>query len=105
MATTPHAAVPLAPTLGQAIDASPNLTSLAQRLAQSQARWAAVRASVPQAMHDAVWPGPLDAEGWTLLVANASIAAKMRHLVPRLAVDLRDHGWPELPIRIRVRSP
>ncbi len=49
-------------------------------------------------------PGPVDAEGWSLLAANASVAAKLRHLQPRLEQALRDGGWPVPLVRIKVVS-
>jgi hypothetical protein len=39
-----------------------------------------------------------------LLASNAAVAAKLRHLLPRLAEALRLRGFRELPIRVRVRS-
>jgi hypothetical protein len=49
--------------------------------------------------------GPIDDAGWSLLASNAAVAAKLRHLLPRLTDTLRQQGWPELPIRVHIRTP
>jgi hypothetical protein len=51
-----------------------------------------------------VRPGPLDAEGWTLLAANTAVAAKLRQLQPRLEETLLEHGWPAGSLRIKVQA-
>ena len=55
------------------------------------------------ALMASVQPGPLDEDGWSLLVANAAVAAKLRHLLPRLEADaealqadLDARLWPRL---------
>jgi len=48
--------------------------------------------------------GPVDEEAWSLLVANASVAAKLRQLRPRLEERLRERGWQVSSIRIKVQS-
>ena len=42
-----------------------------------------VRPLLPAALARHVRPGPVDAEGWSLLAANAGVAAKLRHHVGR----------------------
>ncbi len=96
--------VPLPQTLAGALARSESLAGLASRLAESDARHAAVSPLLPEALAREVRPGPIDDEGWSLLVSNAAVAAKLRHLLPRLAEELRSRGWGDLPIRVRVRA-
>jgi hypothetical protein len=49
-----------------------------------------------------VQPGPIDEAGWSLLVANAAVAAKLRQLAPRFEERLREAGHPVAAIRIKV---
>jgi hypothetical protein len=51
-----------------------------------------------------VKPGPVDGEGWSLLAANASVAAKLRQLKPRFEDMLRDAGWSMTSVRIKVSA-
>jgi broad-specificity NMP kinase len=46
----------------------------------------------------------VDEQGWSLLAANAAVAAKLRQLQPRLEDRLRDRGWQVSAIRIKVQS-
>jgi len=96
--------VPLGLPLARALDRNASLVSLAQRLEQSNARYAAITLYLPQGLRAEVRPGPIDDEGWTLLVSNAAVAAKLRHLLPRLADTLRAQGWPERSIRVHIRA-
>jgi hypothetical protein len=45
----------------------------------------------------------MDEDGWSLLCANAAIAAKLRQLVPHLEQRLREVGQPVTAIRIKVQ--
>jgi len=87
-----------------ALAQSEPLARLAQRLAGSQQRFAAILPCLPASLASQVRPGPLDDEGWSLLAANAAVAAKLRHLQPRLEEVLRQRGWQGNPIRIKVQS-
>jgi len=42
--------------------------------------------------------------GWSLLAANAAVAAKLRQLQPRLEEIVREKGWPVSMIRVKVES-
>jgi hypothetical protein len=59
---------------------------------------------MPLALRESVRAGPLDDEGWSLLVDNAAAAAKLRQMLPELAAELLAKGWQELPIRLRVQA-
>ena len=59
----------------------------------SNARFDAVSsAACPPALAPHVKPGPVDDEGWSLLAANAAVAAKLRQLQPRLEDALARAG-------------
>ena len=101
--TSRPAAVPLPEPLAGALARHGGLADLTARLARSQACFDALRGDLPEPLRDAVQPGPIDDTGWTRLGANAAVAAKLRHLLPRLEASLRARGTPALPIRIRIR--
>jgi hypothetical protein len=97
-AATPPATRPIAESLSR--DGS--LGSLLARVRASEARLQDLRGIVPRELHDRLRAGPLDDEGWTLLAANAAVAAKLRHLLPMIVEGLRDKGWGDLPVRVKV---
>jgi hypothetical protein len=96
---------PSALHLQDALARSAPLNQLRQRLRDSNARFEALRGALPPALAPHVRPGPLDAEGWTLLAANGAVAAKLRQLQPRLEAALLDSGWPAAALRIKVHTP
>ena len=98
------ASVPLPVSLAGAMAASDRLTSLAARLRESEQRFAAVAALLPDHLARELRPGPIDDEGWSLLASNAAVAAKLRHLVPRLNQELHSRAFRDLPIRVRLRA-
>ena len=96
--------VPDALRLQDALLQSEPLALLRERIRDSKARFEAVKACIPSAMLAHVQPGPVDEAGWSLLVANASVAAKLRQCVPRLEEALKNQGWPPSVIRIKVQA-
>ena len=59
--------------------------------------------AIPQALPD--YPADKDlGDGWTLLAANAAVAAKLRQWLPRLDSALAAKGRQGSAIRIRVQS-
>lgn len=91
-------------TVSEALRRSAPLTQLRARLQESADRFEAIRGALPGALARHVRPGPIDEEGWSLLVANAAVAAKLRQIKPHLESLLREQGWQVSSIRIRVQS-
>lgn len=89
-------------SIDAALQASAPLARLRESLRDSNARFDAIRAAIPRAMLGHVTPGPVDAEGWSLLARNAAVAAKLRQLGPRFEALLREAGWPQQALRIKV---
>ena len=87
-----------------ALGRSAPLARLQQLLRESQARLDAIRPVLPGPLAQHVKAGPIDENGWSLLVANAAVAAKLRQLQPRLEEVLRARGWQVTSIRIKVQS-
>lgn len=98
------ASVPAPVSLGRALDDSASLAGLARRLRESQQRFEAIAVLLPEALAREMRPGPIDDEGWSVLVSNAAVAAKLRHLLPRLNEALEARSFRSLPIRVRVRG-
>jgi hypothetical protein len=98
------ASVPLPVSLHSAIQASDSLTSLAARLRESEQRLAAINPLLPDTLARELRPGPIDDEGWSVLVSNAAVAAKLRQLLPRLSEELKARSFRDLPIRVRLRA-
>lgn len=101
---TMHRSVPDALTIRDVLQRSGPLERLQQRLADSRTRFDAVFSCLPAALTPFVSAGPVDDLGWTLLARNASVAAKLRQLQPRLEATLRQRGWQVTAIRIHVQS-
>lgn len=100
----PPPVTPNALGIEQALQQSAPLVRLRQLMRDSNARFDAIRPSLPAAMAAHVKPGPVDDAGWSLLAANASVAAKLRQLQPRLEDVLRERGWQVNAIRVKVQS-
>jgi hypothetical protein len=94
----PAAALPVA----EAMRASQPLSRLVDRLRESNAMFATILPLLPAALAASVRAGPLDETGWSLLAANAAVAAKLRQLVPRFEEGLRERGHAVAAIRIKV---
>ena len=99
----PAQAQPALP-LADAMRSSKPLALLAERLRESKRRFDCIAPVLPNALAAHARPGPVDEHGWTLLAANAAVAAKLRQLVPLFVARLAEHGFAELPLRVRIRS-
>lgn len=88
--------------LTHALQRSAPLAHLQTQIRDSNARFEAIRASLPATLALHLKPGPVDEAGWSLLAANAAVAAKLRQLQPRLEEQLRQRGWTVNTIRVKV---
>ena len=95
---------PNALRIEEALSRSAPLAHLQRLLQESNARFDAIRTSLPPTLALHVKPGPVDAEGWSLLAANSAVASKLRQLQPRLEQALRARGWQVTSIRVKVQS-
>jgi hypothetical protein len=104
MSAKPTPITPNALSIAEALRASAPLASLRDALRESNARFQAIKPALPGALAAHVKPGPVDAEGWSLLAANGSVAAKLRQLTPRFEILLREAGWNMTAVRIKIAS-
>jgi hypothetical protein len=100
----PPPVTPDALRIEQALAQSAPLARLQVLMRDSHARFEAIRSGMPGALAAHVRPGPVDENGWSLLAANAAVAAKLRQLQPRLEDLLRERGWEVSAIRVKVQS-
>lgn len=99
MATTLPPALPLS----QVLTENAALQRLTQRLRESNQRFEVATRALPLALRQQLRAGPVDEDGWTLLVSNAAVAAKLRQLLPRIEQQLRDAGYGDKRVRIHLR--
>ncbi|MFG6468616.1 DciA family protein [Roseateles sp. BYS87W] len=92
--------VPAPTPLSQALQSHAGLRALTERLQASERRLALIRRAMPGTLSPHIEAGPLDEECWTVLVANAAVAAKLRQLLPRLESALNQAGYPQ---RMRIK--
>ena len=88
--------------MAEALSHSAPLASLLKRIQESEDRFSLLRADLPGTLATQITPGPLDDTGWTLLARNGAAAAKLKQCLPRLQTLLRDRGWADVPIRVKV---
>lgn len=88
----------------EAMAQSSTLASLMQISRQSQACLAAIQPLLPPGLAGLVKAGPVDAQGWCLLVPHNAAGAKLRQLLPALTAHLRSHSLPIEHIRVKVMS-
>ncbi len=81
---------------------SPVLARLAQQGQESKRWFDTVKFLLPEAIRQAVKPGPIDNTVWCLLAENAAIAARLRQLLPIILAQLAAQGTEINAIRVRV---
>jgi len=89
--------------LADALQASEPLARLAERMRESKRRFDCIEPVLPNDLAAHARPGPVDGHGWTLLAANPAVAAKLRQLVPLFVARLAEHGFADLPLRVKVQ--
>jgi hypothetical protein len=102
--TAPMPAPPPRPStpIEAVLASSEALTRLSDRLRRSNACFESIAPLLPAALRTQVRPGPIDDEGWALLVPHAAAAAKLRQVLPALEAHLRAAGAGPLAIRVRI---
>lgn len=100
----PAPAVPGALPITEAVGKSMPLALLLRRLDDSARRHAAMLPCLPATLAPHVDASPVDATGWTLVAANANVAAKLRHLQPRIEARLVECGFAAVALKIKVRA-
>jgi hypothetical protein len=95
---------PFTRPIAEALGANNALGQLMERLRESQDRYTTIVPALPPALRAWVRPGMLDEEGWSLVVPNTAVAAKLRQSVPTLAQVLAEAGWPAIALRVKVQS-
>ena len=89
-------------SFSQAIDNSPSLARLADRVRESSDLLKTVELLLPSTMRAAVKAGPIDGQIWCLLVSGNAAAAKVRQLVPSIQTRLQANGHNITSIRLKV---
>jgi hypothetical protein len=99
-----NATRPTSPTVSfsQAIDNSPSLARLADRVRESSNLLKNVELLLPSTLRQSVKAGPIDGQSWCLLVTGNAAAAKVRQLIPALQARLQTHGHNITSIRLKV---
>lgn len=95
---------PLTRPISEALEGSAPLVRLVERVQASNQRFRTIEPALPPALRRHVRPGPVDEEGWALLVSNTAVGAKLRQMLPRFDELLREAGLPTPAIRIRVMN-
>jgi hypothetical protein len=90
--------------LADALQASEPLARLAERMRESKRRFDCITPLLHGGLAAHAQPGPVDVHGWTVLAANAAVAAKLRQLVPLFVAQLAEHGFAPLPLRVKVQN-
>ena len=104
MSQKPPPVTPNAQSITEALRGSAPLARLRDAMRDSNARFETIRPALPGLLAAHVKPGPVDADGWSLLATNGSVAAKLRQLTPRFEDLLREAGWTTTTVRIKVAS-
>jgi hypothetical protein len=92
-------------TVNQAVQASPVLASMFERVAYSQNLFNLVLSQVPPSLHAQIAAGPVDEGVWCILITNPAVATKLRHLRPNLLAAVQAAGHPITEIRLKIRKP
>ena len=92
-------------TVNQAVQASPVLSSMFERVAYSQSLFSLVLPQVPPSLHGQMAAGPVDEGVWCILITNPAVATKLRHLRPNLLAAVQSAGHPITDIRLKIRKP
>lgn len=101
---SPPRSIPDPLPISDALRLHEGLARLGWLMQESRRRLDLVTPALPGAMSRFVQAGPVDEDGWTLLAANAAVAAKLRHLLPRLEQMLEAGGARPSKVRVKVQQ-
>lgn len=101
----PHIRTRHALTFNDALSESPTMQKLGALISQSQNQLKSISHLLPKFSGRAIQAGPIDEQGWCLLVTNAAIAAKLRQLVPDIERHLAASGIQPAKVRIKILKP
>ena len=88
-----------------AIEQSVSLAGLLQLHKQSAHYLSCIQSVLPPGLATQIKAGPIDQDGWCLLVQHNAAGAKLRQLLPAISAHLRAQGHPVHQIRVKVMSP
>jgi hypothetical protein len=94
--------LPKALTALQAAESAPAIAKLGRLIQESTERFHAALPLLPPALKSAIKSGPIDEQGWCLLVSSPAVAAKLRQLIPAINRHLALQHYKPLPIRLKV---
>lgn len=98
----PHVRTRHALALSDALGESPTMQRLGALISQSQHLLKDISHLLPRFAGRAIQAGPIDEQGWCLLVTNAAVAAKLRQLVPDIERHLLTSGIRPPKVRIKI---
>ena len=87
-----------------AIEQSGSLAGLLQLQKQSAHYLSSIQSVLPPGLGTQIKAGPIDQDGWCLLVQHNAAGAKLRQLLPAISAHLRAQGHPVHQIRVKVMS-
>ena len=88
-----------------ALSESPTMQKLGALISQSQHQLRSIAYLLPKFSGQSIQAGPIDEQGWCLLVHNAATAAKLRQLVPDIERHLAHAGVQPAKVRIKILKP
>ena len=91
-----------ATTVHEAVQNSATLSQLTALIEDSSARLKAIESLIPETLRPFVKAGPIDGDGWCLLVTGNAAAAKLRQLMPLIQSQLLGKGWKVNSIRLKI---
>ena len=89
-------------SVAEALQGHETLGALLDRWKTAQRCMHEARAVLGTALAATLRPGPLQDDCWVILADSGTAASKVRQLLPRIAITLRDAGLPVSEVKVRV---
>jgi len=86
----------------QAVENAPAIAKLGRLIQESTRRLQAIEPLLPPALKSAIKSGPVDDNGWCILVSSPAAAAKLRQLIPAIDRHLALQHYKPLAIRLKI---